>query len=160
MTFIVLHRSRGTRSYYLVESYRVKKGRSRKRTLCYLGREQDGTDTLEKAIRHWEKVRDEPQDRRRKTMAARRLEFLKLHLGRSARAAFERKRKQRWAEEAPHWQAIERLKRQPNEENAQAARRAFRFLALRYHPDHDGEHHAFIELRHKYERSMSGWQGR
>jgi hypothetical protein len=160
MAFIVLRRSRGTRSYYLVESYRDKKGRSRKRTLCYLGREQDGTDTLEKAIHHWEKVWDKPQDRRRKTMATRKLEFLRLHLGRSARAAFERTRRQRRAEEAPHWQAIRRLKRQPNKENAQAARRAFRFLALRYHPDHGGEHHAFIELRHEFERSMSAWQGR
>jgi hypothetical protein len=160
MAFIVLRRSRGTRSYYLVESYRDRKGKSRKRTLCYLGREQDGTDTLEKAIRHWEQVRDQPCNRRRKTMATRKLAFLNLHLGRSAKAAFARKRKQRWAEEAPHWQAIRRLKRQPSEENAQAAKRSFRFLALRYHPDHGGEHHAFIELRHEYELSMSAWQGR
>ena len=158
MAFIVLRRSRGTRSYYLVESYRDKKGRSRKRTLCYLGREQDGTDTLEKAIRHWEKVRY--HDRRRKTMVTRKLECLNVHLGLAAKAAFERKRKNRWAEEAPHWQAIWRLKRQPNEENAQAAKRAFRILALLYHPDHGGEHHAFIRLRHEYERSMNAWQDR
>jgi hypothetical protein len=85
MAFIVLRRSRGTRSYYLVESYRDRKGKSRKRTLCYPGREQDGTDTLEKAIRHWEKVRDQPCDRRRKTMATRKLAFLNFHLTEEAR---------------------------------------------------------------------------
>ena len=58
MAFITLRRSRNTKSYYLVESYRDETGRSRKRTLCYLGREQDGTDTLEKAIGHWERLRD------------------------------------------------------------------------------------------------------
>jgi hypothetical protein len=50
MAFITLRRSRNTNSYYLVESYRDEEGRSRKRTLCYLGREQDGTDTLAKAL--------------------------------------------------------------------------------------------------------------
>ena len=44
MAFIVLRRSRNTRSYYLVESYRDDQGKTRRRTLCYLGREQDGTD--------------------------------------------------------------------------------------------------------------------
>ncbi len=50
MAFIVLRRSRNTRSYYLVESYRDEQGKTRRRTLCYLGREQDGTDTLAKAV--------------------------------------------------------------------------------------------------------------
>jgi len=56
MAFIVLRRTRNTRSYYLVESYRDRDGRSRKRTLAYLGREQDGTDTLEKALAHWQRA--------------------------------------------------------------------------------------------------------
>ena len=56
MAFIVLRRSRNTRSYYLVESYRDDNGETRRRTLCYLGREQDGTDTLAKALAHWEQV--------------------------------------------------------------------------------------------------------
>ena len=56
MAFIVLRRSRNTSSYYLVESYRDAEGRSRKRTLCYLGREQDGTDTLAKALAHWKEM--------------------------------------------------------------------------------------------------------
>jgi hypothetical protein len=53
MAFIVLRRSRNTRNYYLVESYRDEHGRSRKRTLCHLGREQDATDMLAKAHAHW-----------------------------------------------------------------------------------------------------------
>ena len=57
MAFIYLRRSRNTRNYLLIESYRDDQGRTRKRTLCYLGREQDGTDTLDKALTHWKKVR-------------------------------------------------------------------------------------------------------
>jgi hypothetical protein len=57
MAFITLRRSRNTSSYYLVESYRDEQGRSRKRTLCYLGREQDGTDTLAKALDHWLEIK-------------------------------------------------------------------------------------------------------
>ena len=57
MAFIVLRRSRNTRSYYLVESFRDDQGKTRRRTLCYLGREQDGTDTLAQALTHWEKVK-------------------------------------------------------------------------------------------------------
>jgi hypothetical protein len=38
MAFIVLRRTRGTRGYYLVETYRDERGTARKRTLCYLGR--------------------------------------------------------------------------------------------------------------------------
>jgi hypothetical protein len=59
MAFIVLRRSRNTRSYYLVESYRDDNGKTHRRTLCYLGREQDGTDTLSKSLAHWEKLRDQ-----------------------------------------------------------------------------------------------------
>jgi hypothetical protein len=35
MAFIVLRRSRNTRSYYLVESYRDDQGKTRRRTVCY-----------------------------------------------------------------------------------------------------------------------------
>jgi hypothetical protein len=38
-------------AFYVVESYGDRKGRTQRRTLCYLGREQDGADTIEKAIR-------------------------------------------------------------------------------------------------------------
>jgi hypothetical protein len=101
MAFIVLRRSRNTKSYYLVESYRDRRGKTQKRTLCYLGREQDGTDTIEKALRHWERIRDDrwsysPAD------AAAKVAFLKRHLERSARmAAFERKRRARAAKTSP-----------------------------------------------------------
>src|SRR5262249_35463352 len=56
MAFIVLRRSRNTRSYYLVESYRDDHGTAQRLTLCYLGREQDGTDTLAKALAHWKQA--------------------------------------------------------------------------------------------------------
>src|SRR5690348_5155377 len=56
MAFIVLRRSRNTLSYLLVENYRDSTGKTRKRTLCYLGREQDKTDTLGKALDHWNKA--------------------------------------------------------------------------------------------------------
>ena len=59
MAFIALRRTRGTQSYYLVESYRDDQGRARKRTLCYLGREQDGTDSVVKALDHWQTQKDE-----------------------------------------------------------------------------------------------------
>jgi hypothetical protein len=58
MAFVYLRRSRNTRSYLLIESYRDEEGRARKRTLCYLGREEDGTDTVEKALAHWQRERD------------------------------------------------------------------------------------------------------
>ncbi len=61
MAFITLRRSRNTRSFYLVESYRDDQGRARKRTFCYLGREQDGTDTLAKALTHWETVQSQTE---------------------------------------------------------------------------------------------------
>ena len=52
MEFIVLRRSRNMRSYYRVESYRDDQRKTQRRTLCYLGREQDGTETLAKALTH------------------------------------------------------------------------------------------------------------
>jgi len=58
MAFIYLRRSRNTRSYLLIESYRDVQGRTRKRTLCYLGREQDGASTLDKSLAHWKQVRE------------------------------------------------------------------------------------------------------
>src|SRR5271169_1449533 len=72
MAFIVLRRSRNTRSYYLVESYRDDQGMTRRRTLCYLGREQDGTDTLAKALAHWEQARERALKQLRKAKGERR----------------------------------------------------------------------------------------
>ena len=72
MAFIVLRRSRNTRSYYLVESYRDDQGKTQRRTLCYLGREQDGTDTLAKALAHWEQVMKRAKRELRKAKGERR----------------------------------------------------------------------------------------
>ncbi|APW58622.1 J domain-containing protein [Paludisphaera borealis] len=182
MAFIALRRSRNTSGYYLVESYRDEVGRSRKRTLCYLGREQDGTDTLAKALAHWQrnarKIARELRTaagprkvmlRERKNAAAGRIAVIKVHIRRAAAAAAEqkwreqqaeaeRRRRERLAEQAEHWQAIERLKRQPSAEHSQAAKRAFRFLALRLHPDQGGSHEEFIRLKDAYERAEAAWR--
>jgi hypothetical protein len=42
---------------------------------------------------------------------------------------------------------IERLYRSPSPENAQSAKRAFRMLALRFHPDQGGRREDFIRLK-------------
>jgi hypothetical protein len=181
MAFITLRRSRNTSSYYLVESYRDEQGRSRKRTLCYLGREQDGTDTLAKALAHWQEIvrktarATRAADGRRKNLlekrreaASGRIALLKAHLHRQAiaaaekqrlqqEAAAERHRRERLAEQAEHWQAIERLRRMPSADHAQAAKRAFRFLALRLHPDQGGSHEEFIRLKDAYDRAEAAW---
>jgi hypothetical protein len=87
MAFIVLRRSRNTRSYYLVESYRDDQGKTRRRTLCYLGREQDDTDTLPKALAHWEQVRGRAKKELRKARGEyrqvlhRRIEAAKRRIG-------------------------------------------------------------------------------
>src|SRR5262249_16999695 len=72
MAFIVLRRSRNTRSYYLVESYRDSEGKTRRRTLCYLGRERDGTGTLAKAQAHWELVKRQARKELRRAGGERR----------------------------------------------------------------------------------------
>jgi hypothetical protein len=177
MAFITLRRSRNTSSYYLVESYRDEQGRSRKRTLCYLGREQDGTDTLAKALDHWQASEEAArrdlksarggrrrivQDRIRK--AEERLVLLRQYAGHAARQAEQERRAEeearRRAEEAEHWQAIERLHRNPSDEHTQAAKRAFRILALRLHPDQGGSHEAFIRLKTAYDRATDALRRR
>jgi hypothetical protein len=182
MAFITLRRSRDTRSYYLVESYRDEQGRSRKRTLCYLGREQDGTDTLAKALLHWKKIEKEcrrelrsaPSRRRRIVQnrldqARQRTALLRQHAEESARLESERRERQqrlraeqdarrRRDEEAEHWQAIERLHRLPSAEHARAAKRAFLTLAKQHHPDQGGSHAEFIRLKAAYDRAAAAWR--
>ena len=177
MAFIALRRSRSTSSYYLVESYRDEQGRSRKRTLCYLGREQDGTDTLAKALEHWQQIREATRrnlkpargDRRRilrerSKKAEERIAMLRRFHELAAREAerrqFAAEEEQRRAEEAIHWQAIDRLNRTPSAEHAQMAKRAFRTLALRLHPDQGGSHEAFIRLKTAYDRATAAWHRR
>jgi hypothetical protein len=169
--FIALRRSRNTRGYYLVESYRDDDNRSRKRTLCYLGREQDGTDTLAKAFAHWERVRQACAEelrhakparkvvlRKRRDEAAKRLTLLAEHLKLQAEAEAARLRKEAEAEELNHWQTFERLRRAPNAEHAQAAKRAFLMLAKRHHPDQGGSHEAFLRLKEAYDRATASWR--
>jgi hypothetical protein len=171
MAFIVLRRSRNTRSYYLVESYRDDRRKTRRRTLCYLGREQDGTDTLAKALAHWEQVREQARKeyrkargerrqviRRRIEAAGKRLGVITQHLQLLAQAEAERKKREQHAEEVPYWQSFERLRRHPTEANAKAARRAFLFLAKRHHPDAGGTHHGFLRLKDAYDRALTVWE--
>jgi hypothetical protein len=175
MAFIALRRSRNTRNYYLVESYRDGDGRSRKRTLCYLGREQDGTDTLDKAIAHWTQVREqcrrelrtakgERKDvlRRRRDVANARVrlltDFAAMQARIAAEAAAEKLRLERLAEEAVHWRAFDQLRLHPSEENARIAKRAFLTLAKRHHPDQGGTHQDFLRLKDAYDRAVAAWR--
>ena len=165
MAFVVLRRTRNNRSYYLVESYRDDEGRARKRTLCYLGREQDGTDTPAKALAHWETVNQETMselstvkgDRRRVlrrgyNATQTRIAVLRVHV---LRAEAERKKREELTDEAKHWQAFDRLRRDPTEHNAREAKRAFLALAMRHHPDQGGSHPAFLRLKDAYDRALA-----
>jgi len=171
MAFIVLRRSRNTRNYYLVESYRDDHGKTQRRTLCYLGREQDGTDTLATALAHWEqvmkravkelrKVRGERRQviRRRIEATGARIGVITEHMQLLTRVEAERKDRQQQAEEALYWQSFERLRHQPTEENAKSAKRAFLFLAKPYHPDQGGDHHAFVRVKDAYDRALAVWR--
>jgi hypothetical protein len=171
MAFIVLRRSRNTRSYYLVESYRDDQGKTRRRTLCYLGREQDGTETLDKALAHWQeamagsqrelrKARGERRQviRRRMEATRSRIGVITEHMQLLARAEAERRKREQQAEEAIHWQSFEQLRRHPTEENARAAKRAFLFLAKRHHPDQGGSHDGFLRVKGAYNRALAAWR--
>ena len=171
MAFIVLRRSRNTRSYYLVESFRDKQGKTRRRTLCYLGREQDGTDTLAKSLAHWEQVRGQAKRqlrnargerrqviRRRIEATVKRIGVIAEHMQLLAQAEAERRKREQQAEEVLYWQCFERLRRHPTEENARAAKRAFLFLAKRHHPDQGGTHHDFLRVKDAYDRALAIWR--
>lgn len=171
MAFIVLRRSRNTRSYYLVASYRDAQKRTRRRTLCYLGREQDGTDTLPKALAHWEQVRAQarkelrkaqdqrrPVLRRRIAATDRRIGVISRYLQLLEQAEADRRKREQEAEEALYWQSFERLRHNPTEENAKAAKRAFLFLAKRHHPDTGGTHQGFLRVKDAYDRAVAVWQ--
>jgi hypothetical protein len=170
MAFIVLRRSRNTRNYYLVEAYRDERSRPRQRTLCYLGREQDGTDTLAKALAHWEKIRQQSQRdlrsakgarrtaiRQRQEAAASRITLLREQMKKVAAAEAAREKRRQMEEEAVHWQAFDRLRREPAEQHAREAKRAFLALAKRHHPDQGGSHDAFLRLKEAYDRALAAW---
>lgn len=146
-------------------------GRARKRTLCYLGREQDGADTLPKALAYWEelralarkelrKARGERRQviRRRMEAADQRIGVIAKYVELLAWAETERKKRVQLAEEAVHWQTFERLRHQPTQENAAAARRAFLFLAKRHHPDVGGTHYNILRVKDAYDRALAVWQ--
>jgi chromosome segregation ATPase len=182
MAFIVLRRSRNTRSYYLVESYRDKQGKTRRRTFCYLGREQDETDTLAKAEAHWRRAREQARKELRKArgerrqVIRRRIAAMEKRLAviaaqlqllaqaeaerkkREQQAEIERRRREQEAEEAVYWQSFEQLRRHPTEEHAKAAKRAFLFLAKRHHPDAGGTHPGFLRLKDAYDRALAVWK--
>jgi hypothetical protein len=170
MAFIALRRSRNTRSYYLVESYRDEQGQTRRRTLCYLGREQDGVDTLAKALAHWQRAREQATRELRKARGERqqvvrrriaatdkRLGMIAKHLQLLAAAEAQRRKREQQAEEALNWQSFEQLRREPTEENAREAKRAFLFLAKRHHPDQGGTH-GFLRLKDAYDRALAAWR--
>ncbi len=171
MAFIVLRKSRNTRSYYLVESYRDDQGKTQRRTLCYLGREQDGSDTLAKALAHWKQVRVRYKRELRKAKGKRgqvirrrieateaRIGVITEHMQLIARVEAERRKREQQAEEALYWQSFERLRRHPTEENATAAKRAYLFLAKRHHPDQAGSHHVFLRVKDAYDRALAVWR--
>jgi chromosome segregation ATPase len=171
MAFIVLRRSRNTRSYYLVDSYRDDQGKTRRRTLCYLGREQDGTDTLAKALAHWQEAIARSQKelrrargecrqviRRRIEATHARIGIISEHMQLLARAEAERRKREQRAEETLYWQSFEQLRRQPTEENAKAAKRAFLVLAKRHHPDQGGDHDDFLRVKDTYDRALAVWR--
>jgi hypothetical protein len=168
MAYVVLKRSRNTHSYVLVESFCDDDGRTRKRVLCYLGREQDGTDTPEKSLEHWQaektrlatewtKEKGERRKRLNRRIRAtdRRLATLTEILERFSAV---RREHERQTAESEHWQTFERLRRQPNEQHAQAAKRSFLLLAKRYHPDQGGSHDAFLRLKATYDRAKTAWR--
>ncbi len=113
MSFLVPRRSRNRESYYLVESYCDSEGKTKRRTLCYLGREQDGTDSPYKDLSHWERVHERARGesssargrhldvaRRRLATSEARIALIKAHIERAASAEAARKAKERQAEEA------------------------------------------------------------
>jgi len=171
MAFIVLRRSRKTRSYYLVESYRDDQGMTRRRNLCYLGREQDDTDTLAKALAHWQQAISRAKTELRKAsgerrqVIRRRIEATEIRIGviekhkqLLALAETELRKQDQQAEEAVYWQCFERLRFNPTAENATAAKRAFLFLVKRHHPDQGGSHHDFLRVKDAYDRALAVWR--
>jgi hypothetical protein len=50
------------------------------------------------------------------------------------------------------------MRRQPSQENARAAKRAFLTLAKRHHPDQGGTHDEFLRLKDAYDRALAAWR--
>jgi curved DNA-binding protein CbpA len=50
------------------------------------------------------------------------------------------------------------LRRNPTDENAKAAKRAYIFLAKRHHPDQGGTHEGSLRLKEAYDRALEVWR--
>jgi hypothetical protein len=87
-----------------------------------------------------------------------RIGVISEYIQRLARAEAERKKREQQAEEATYYQSFERLWRDPTEENARNAKRAFLFLAKRHHPDQGSAHEDFIGLKNAYDRALAAWR--
>ena len=66
--------------------------------------------------------------------------------------------RQRIAEEASHWQAIERLRREPTEENARSGTRVFLWLAKRHRPDQGGTNQGFLRVKDDCDLALAAWR--
>jgi hypothetical protein len=101
--------------------------------------------------------------RQRLKAAEARIAVISEHMARqeqraAAAAESERKTRKPAIEEKAHWQAVEWLRRQPTEENAKAAKRAFVWLAKRHHPDQGGTHQGFLRVKDAYDRALAAWR--
>jgi hypothetical protein len=106
-------------------------------------------------------IRNEPRRqviRRRIEATGTRIGMIAEHIQLLARSEAERRKRAVKAEETPHWQSLERLRRSPTEENARAAKRAFLFLAKRHHPDQGGSHDGFLRLKDTNDRALAVWR--
>jgi hypothetical protein len=96
--------------------------------------------------------------RRRIEATARRISVINDHIQLRARAEAERRKREQQAEEKVYWQSFEQLRRNPTEENARSAKRAFLFLAKRHHPDQGGSHDGFLRVKNAYDRALAVWK--
>jgi hypothetical protein len=145
-----------------------EKGKTRRRTLCYLGREQDGTDTLANALAHWQHVGVEAKRELRKTKGERRPVNRRRIAATQARIGViteqtqhpawgetELRKREQQAEETVYWQAFDQLRRYPTEENARTAKQGFLVLATSPGP----RRHASVKaLKDAYDRVLAVWR--
>ena len=137
MAFIVLRRSRNTRSYFLVESYRDDQGKTGGAPSVISAASRTVRTPSPRRMTHWEQVRERARRelrkakgerrqviRRRIEVTAIRIGVITEHMQLLARAEVDRRRREQQAEEAMYWQSFERLRHHPTEENARAAKRA------------------------------------
>src|SRR5262249_22708602 len=126
---------------------------------------------LAKALAHWQQAMARSQKELRKAKGERRqvlrrrieatqarIGVITEHMQLLDRAEAERRKREQQAEESLHWQNFERLRRNPTEENARAAKRAFLFLAKRHHPDQGGSHDGFLRVKDAYDRALAAWR--